>query len=51
MPLCNLESRERKEEKRYEASAVLQEGDCGRPKLAEEHGGLEIRDIPKIEST
>lgn len=45
------EGKKKEREKRYGANAVLQKGGCGRPKFAEEQGELEIRDIPKIEST
>lgn len=48
--IWKIEKEKGRREKSYEVSVVLQKGRCGRPKLAEEQGELEIRDIPRIES-
>lgn len=57
MLLCNLKKREEKKKgkKRKElcSNVFLKRGSCDGPrrKIAEEKGGMEVRNIPKIEST
>lgn len=54
MLLCNLKKRKRKKRKEREelcSNVFLKTGSCDGLKLAEEKGGMEVRNIPEIEPT